>query len=327
MNWFHLITTLLLLNLGIYGFANEDAKLSEVCGKPVVDRSRIVGGQDSKKGQHPWQVIVILPNIQCGGTLISSRFVLTAALCVHSVNDVLVYAALGAYNLTERKQFYIPVSRTIIHDRYIYPVYYYNIALLELSVSVPFMDFMLPACLPTASTQFLPGQSCMVAGWGFPDDNSNQLPFILQESEVQLISLERCRDLYREAYTNILIADTMTCAMDIHENTGISTGDLGGPLVCQKGGQWFLVGVVSLEVILELTLPVSYTSVPAYMDWINKHVFPPNGGSGLIGSMPGVALEVQSLSAFILSLRSLFWVSLQNPMFILMLSTVIWVGC
>ncbi|XP_031749231.1 serine protease 48-like [Xenopus tropicalis] len=84
MNWFHLITTLLLLNLGIYGFANEDAKLSEVCGKPVVDRSRIVGGQDSKKGQHPWQVIVILPNIQCGGTLISSRFVLTAALCVHS---------------------------------------------------------------------------------------------------------------------------------------------------------------------------------------------------------------------------------------------------
>ncbi|XP_031749230.1 plasma kallikrein [Xenopus tropicalis] len=208
-----------------------------------------------------------------------------------NVNDVLVYAALGAYNLTERKQFYIPVSRTIIHDRYIYPVYYYNIALLELST------------------------------------DSNQLPFILQESEVQLISLERCRDLYREAYTNILIADTMTCAMDIHENTGISTGDLGGPLVCQKGGQWFLVGVVSLEVILELTLPVSYTSVPAYMDWINKHVFPPNGGSGLIGSMPGVALEVQSLSAFILSLRSLFWVSLQNPMFILMLSTVIWVGC
>eukprot|EP00079_Xenopus_tropicalis_P017823 XP_004918261.1 PREDICTED: serine protease 48-like [Xenopus tropicalis] len=326
MNWFHSITALLLLNLGIYGFAKEDAKLSKACGKPVVDRSRIVGGQDSKEGQHPWQVIVMLPKVQCGGTLISSRFVLTAASCVHSVKDVLFHVVLGAYNLTEWTGFYVAVSRTIIHDRYIYPNYYDDIALLELSVSVPFTGLMLPACLPTASTQFLPGHSCIMTGWGDTDyDNSNQMQLILQEAEVQLISLERCRDLYSQ--TNILIADTMTCAMDIHEKAGICAGDLGGPLVCQKGGQWFLVGVVSLGLNCVAALPVVYTSVPVYMDWINKHVFPPNGGSGLIGSMPGVALEVQSLSAFIFSLRSLFWVSLQNPMFILMLSTVIWVGC
>uniref|UniRef100_A0A803JKY6 Serine protease 27-like n=1 Tax=Xenopus tropicalis TaxID=8364 RepID=A0A803JKY6_XENTR len=329
MDWFHLIRALLLLNLGIYGFAKEEAKLSKVCGKPVVDRSRIVGGQDSKKGQHPWQAIVWHPSkVRCGGTLISSRYVLTAAQCLESENDTSVIVILGAYNITgnHKEEVSVKVNRIILHHRYNDSDFPYDIALLELSNSVPFTDFILPACLPPFPTEFLPGHSCLVTGWGDTDyDSTKPKPVILQEAGVRLIDLQHCRDLYKLVTNDSIITENMTCAMDIHGKRSFCRGDGGGPLVCHAGEQWFLVGVVSFGYGCGHGIPGVYTSVPAYVDWIKEHIS--SGGSGWIGSRPGVALNVRSLSAFIFSLCSLFWVSLQNPMFILMLSTVIWVGC
>ena len=55
------------------------------CGVPQVTRNRIVGGQPAKKNQYPWLVAIFktgVPRSFCGGSLISSRTVLTALHCL-----------------------------------------------------------------------------------------------------------------------------------------------------------------------------------------------------------------------------------------------------
>ena len=54
------------------------------CGAPSKNKNRIVGGQPAEKNEYPWQVAIkAKPNQKpfCGGSILSSRTILTAAHC------------------------------------------------------------------------------------------------------------------------------------------------------------------------------------------------------------------------------------------------------
>ncbi|XP_034045912.1 serine protease 33-like [Thalassophryne amazonica] len=51
-----------------------------VCGKVPLN-TKITGGQNATLGTWPWQAAVQPGNSSCGGSLISSQWVLTAAHC------------------------------------------------------------------------------------------------------------------------------------------------------------------------------------------------------------------------------------------------------
>ena len=59
------------------------------CSCGVVQRgTRIVGGQETEVSEYPWQAGLVnkgSTSVWCGGSLLNSKWVLTAAHCTHDV--------------------------------------------------------------------------------------------------------------------------------------------------------------------------------------------------------------------------------------------------
>lgn len=74
------------------------------CGEVYTSSYRIVGGEDTAFGGHPWMVAVIKQGflskrISCGGALISERWVVTAGHCVYNTDLERMRIRLGEWNV------------------------------------------------------------------------------------------------------------------------------------------------------------------------------------------------------------------------------------
>ncbi|OCT59122.1 serine protease 33 [Xenopus laevis] len=328
MNWLHLVSALLLLNLGYYVCAEDDNE--PTCGKSVVGTSRIAGGHEAKKGEFPWQVAVWLPGkVFCGGTLISDSWVLSAAQCLDRENASSAVVILGANKLSgnHKEETAIPAKTLIIHPNYYLSNISGDIALIELERPVQYTNYILPLCLPPPTISFTPGQLCYVTGWGKMRFNSSDpISNVLRGAEVRLITSELCKDYYMMKNDYNITADLITndtiCARDIHGVHRICNGDGGGPLACSAGDSWYVMGIVSIVFRCgEIGHPGVYTSVPYYMDWIRTHV---TSSAIRIGPISGVELNQLSLMSF---LQSLCWMIIRESWLVLIVSAAIWLGC
>ncbi|XP_047473553.1 trypsin-1-like [Penaeus chinensis] len=235
-------------------------------------QGKIVGGQDSLKGQFPYQVsfqekILGINFHFCGGTIIASDFVVTAAHCVEgadftSPKGLLVVA--GEQDLEQddgdEQQFHIEF---IIEHPFYDPITYENdVALLRLAEPLVFNQLVAPLALPQPGQNFT-SEMCLVSGWGTTSEGGSSSN-ILQYTEIPVVSDRRCR----ATYTDDEIMDSMICAG--YEEGGRDTcqGDSGGPLAC--GGA--LAGIVSWGYgCARPGVPGVYTEVTYFLDWINAH--------------------------------------------------------
>ncbi|XP_034070204.1 hyaluronan-binding protein 2-like [Gymnodraco acuticeps] len=252
------------------------------CGKsPPDSRIRIHGGIKTSPGAHPWQVSVqIKPkgsNFQfghyCGGSLLSSCWVLTAAHCIKSHLDYQV--VMGGVNISKQEGMdqTIPVIQTIVHENYrSTPEAEYNdIALLKLQVTdSPYCAketlFVKAVCLPDQA--FPAGKECVISGWGATE--TKKISSQLLTARVLLISDEKCKNL--DDYRNVLDS-SMFCAGTLQGGIDSCQGDSGGPLVCEKNGTQYISGVVSWGVgCAEKNKPGVYASVHAFTDWIKNNM-------------------------------------------------------
>ena len=93
----------------------------------TITNSKCIGCNPAKRGQYPWQVELSMRNdlsLLCGGSLITSKLVLTAAHCVGAWNfeeDVIVQ--LGQIDRSKDEPEKIIVNG---NDRDIYQVYIYT---------------------------------------------------------------------------------------------------------------------------------------------------------------------------------------------------------
>ncbi|XP_038540493.1 transmembrane protease serine 11B-like protein isoform X1 [Canis lupus familiaris] len=227
---------------------------------------RIKGGSNAQKGEWPWQA-TLKKNGQhhCGASLISERYLVTAAHCFQKTKNPKNYTvSFGTRVNPPYMQRY--VQQIIVHEDYIQGEHHDDIAVIQLSEKVLFQNDVHRVCLPEATQVFPPGEGVVVTGWGAFSYNG-KYPEVLQKAPVKIIDTNTCNA--REGYDG-LVSDTMLCAGYLEGNKDACQGDSGGPLVHPNSRNiWYLVGIVSWgEKCGEVNKPGVYMRVTAYRNWI-----------------------------------------------------------
>ncbi|CAJ0967528.1 unnamed protein product [Ranitomeya imitator] len=129
-----------------------------------------LGVSDAVDGQWPWQAsIQYLGTHFCGGSLISSQWVLSAAHCFEPLLPIVnTEVHLGAYRLSQDnpQSVLMKIHSVYNHPKYSSEGHEYDIALVKLSSPVTYTNYIQPICLPSASVTFPCGMECWVTGWG-----------------------------------------------------------------------------------------------------------------------------------------------------------------
>uniref|UniRef100_A0A8B9T8A7 Coagulation factor X n=1 Tax=Anas platyrhynchos TaxID=8839 RepID=A0A8B9T8A7_ANAPL len=234
--------------------------------------SRISGGTLCHRGHCPWQVLIRNSggNGFCGGSLINSRWVVTAAHCLDLVRPH--HVTVGDFDKYRRElhEQKIGVERSWTHPHYDSNDYNNDIALLYLSSDVVFNEYVLPICLPSPNLAALlseEGTVGMVSGWGATHGRGSTLRFLMKV-RLPIVSMDTCQQA-----TDRILTDNMFCAGYATETADACKGDSGGPFVVPYHNTWFLLGIVSWgEGCAEKGKYGVYTRVSNYIAWIKETV-------------------------------------------------------
>ncbi|XP_057707400.1 transmembrane protease serine 9-like [Corythoichthys intestinalis] len=246
-----------------------------VCGKARLN-PRIVGGNEAQAGAWPWQASLHRDGVHfCGGSLINSQWVLSAAHCFQSPGSVTVILGLERQFGLNPNEVRRDVLNVVIHPDYDVLPFDSDVALLRFSPPVTFNDFISPVCLAAATSTFFTGTESWVTGWG----NINfqvPLPFPqnLMEVDVPVVGNREC---YCNYSSLINITDNMICAGLNEGGKGSCQGDSGGPLVSKQESVWVQSGVVSFAFkCAEPKFPTVFARVSQYQAWISNQIGPDN---------------------------------------------------
>uniref|UniRef100_A0A8V5FTZ8 Peptidase S1 domain-containing protein n=2 Tax=Melopsittacus undulatus TaxID=13146 RepID=A0A8V5FTZ8_MELUD len=224
------------------------------------DDDKIVGGYTCARNSVPFQVSLNSGYHFCGGSLISSQWVLTAAHCYKYSMQV----QLGKHNLavTESTQQVIRASRMIRHPGFNSNTLDNDIMLIKLATPAQLNEAVQTVSLPTRCPST--GTECIISGWGNTRSSGSAYPDTLQCLNAPVLSASACRNAYPGDITS-----NMICVGFLEGGRDSCQGDSGGPVVCN--GQ--LQGIVSWGLGCALEgYPGVYTKVCNYVSWIRETI-------------------------------------------------------
>lgn len=267
-----LLTLALLASKGAHSLSFSD--VGSGSAQDFADDLRIYGGSEADASQSPYVVNlrkeVADATAYCGGSLVASQFIVTAAHCVKT--DVAVFASIGSrYSSGDSEGERIQVAESYVHPKYDSEskTHEYDVAMLKLAEPSGVTPIKL--CSSDGSDNPV-NTTATVLGWGL--NESGLLQDTLQEVSLRIISNKQCDTDYE--YDGRITSD-MLCA-GVGEGKDTCNGDSGGPLVAND----VLVGIVSWGGKCGVA-PGVYTRVSSVLEFIQGKI---DGDSSSATSAP-----------------------------------------
>uniref|UniRef100_A0A8W7Q0B9 Peptidase S1 domain-containing protein n=1 Tax=Anopheles coluzzii TaxID=1518534 RepID=A0A8W7Q0B9_ANOCL len=258
------------------------------CGIPQTSQNtlqkRIIGGRTANFAEYPWQAHIRIAEYQCGGVLVSRRFVATAAHCIQQarLKDILIY--LGELDTQNSGKIVEPlpaekhrVEMKIVHPKFIFRMTQpdrYDLALLKLTRPAGYKSHILPICLPMRPLELV-GRKGIIAGWGKTNANMGQTGTnILRTAAVPIISTKECLRWHSSKNINVELFNEMFCAGHSDGHQDACLGDSGGPLIINDRGRYTLIGITSAGFGCGVDhQPGIYHNVQKTIKWIQSVIY------------------------------------------------------
>lgn len=245
-----------------------------------VDEDEIVGGTTANIAQFPYQI-----SFQtkagfhfCGGSILNSRYILTAQHCVagESAGEVTspatVRVAAGSSKLSTMASTgqIRSVEDIIPLPSFVTPEQGKDVSLLRLSSDLTFNGNVQPIALVSAADATAgltnAGVVATVSGWGTLSSGGSS-PDALRKVDVPIVSQAAASAAYPPGVT----ADQIGAGDLVNGGEDSCQGDSGGPLVVTKGTAKILAGVVSYgEGCALAQFPGMYARVSALEGFIKQ---------------------------------------------------------
>jgi len=236
----------------------------ETCGvhfNPQQNSSsnRVIGGDPSILGMFRWQAS--FKDGYCGASIISDRWLLTAAHCITSddiSNPESSYVRVGSLSKIEGGVKHY-LERVIKNEGYDddFVRTGNDVALLKTRTVITFNDYVHPICLPSSDLCLSAGSEMWVSGYGISNEIDENAMFF---GKTFLSTFDDCMATYPG------LSESVTC---VRATSTACNGDSGGPLSTRINQVWYNYGSVSFGKVFCPTNEYSgFSRTTYFINWI-----------------------------------------------------------